>query len=484
MNSGITVGVQKKVAEQIQNQLLGKIKLIVPVGDPIINSESTALAYVQQFTTATITETSYTDNIFYFTVPAGTSFDENDNFCSTATFTNTFRFIDVLGLVTAFGSYAFAFNTQDNVIGNASFKENAFYKCSGKNIVLDCTFTGAQAFYETTNDNYLGNCEFEKGFNFMYCTGKNTLGNCNFGTNDPQGFDFAYSLSDNTLGNCVFNGGGNFADARGNNTFGECEFLTGGNFVTTTGNNTFLKSKFIGDSQFKLSTGNNSFADGTEFQGDEIFATSTGNNTFGNNCLLTMCNYFMMDSTGVNTFGNNLNCTGAALFVGSLGVNKFGNKCIFSDYNFVGSGGKKTFGNECEFGEYCFTGSSSIGFNEFGENCTFSHYCFNNSTSNNKFIRISVGDNFLEAAAPTIKNEVGFIISSGSSLCIDYVGRFHFLENIPGNGYLPADIFTTIYSISIHYPNTWLYNNAGAKAVGLLNIEANATNPESLFTPD
>ena len=119
---------------------LGLIKIVDKAGDFFTNL-ATASAYIRTFTSATITDESYSNGTFWFTVPNGSSFGLASNFLSMGG--SKASIIDELGLITTFGGYA-------------------FYPNSGIHILGDCTF-GVVAFQNANCNVTLGNCTFANG---------------------------------------------------------------------------------------------------------------------------------------------------------------------------------------------------------------------------------------------------------------------------------------------------------------------------------
>ncbi len=85
---------------------LGKIKIVDKNGD-VFTDLTTANAYVSTFTSATITDESYSNGVYYFTVPNGTSFADADDFL----ITSSAYIVDELGLIDQFGAGAFSTNS-------------------------------------------------------------------------------------------------------------------------------------------------------------------------------------------------------------------------------------------------------------------------------------------------------------------------------------------------------------------------------------
>jgi hypothetical protein len=162
---------------------LGLIKIVDKAGDFFTNL-ATASAYIRTFTSATITNESFSNGTFWFTVPNGSSFDLLIGFLAIGG--SKASIIDELGLITTFGGYA-------------------FYPNSGNHVLGDCTF-GASSFQSANCNVVLGNCTFGNGC-FAGFTGivktRNILlsatGN-NFGTSASGRFEI-YGTIGTTTGN-------------------------------------------------------------------------------------------------------------------------------------------------------------------------------------------------------------------------------------------------------------------------------------------
>lgn len=464
MNSGITVGIQKKESESGSVLPIGKIKLTDANGD-VFTDLAGALAYVQQFTTAEITETSFADGVFYFTVTEGTEFLEKDNFCSAFDFADGLQFEDVLGLVRAFDNFAFYQNAKNNILKYASFKEQAFYGSTGLNTVTDCVFTGSNCFTYSTAQNKVTGCVFEKGSHFLGTEGDNLITSCEFDTVTLEGSNFKESTGKNKINNCKFYAEMDFSYSEGFNEF-EKSTITGNKFFfTSSGNNFFNQCTMTGDYCFAESTGDNEFSSDTVIEGMYNFNLSEGNNTFYNNCSF-IGDYIFSTSKGNNTFGNNTTATGDNFFIGALGNNTFGNNCAFSGrLAFSETSGKNIFGNDNTFGDTSFQMSTSE--NVIGFNSIFGRYAFRQAVSN-------------------IKNSIASIKDCDIEFAKNYGGRFDILSSLgdDGTSNLPADIFTTAEICSIHIPNILKYINGGSPDGDLVNMIANVTNPDSKFIYD
>ena len=135
---------------------LGLIKIVDKDGD-FFTDLATASAYIRQFTSATITDESYSNDTFWFTVPNGSSFANATYFLGSGYFKNAY-IEDVLGLINEFGSLAFINNTGNNVLG-------------------DATFSGGSAFGYSTGINIFGNVICNGANNFFGCKGSYIFNN-------------------------------------------------------------------------------------------------------------------------------------------------------------------------------------------------------------------------------------------------------------------------------------------------------------------
>jgi len=148
-------GVTKKVAvSNLSANELGKIRIVDKLGE-VFTDLATASAYVSTFTLATLTNESYSDGVYYFTVPNGTSFAELGGFLSYSS-----AYIeDDLGLINNFGIACFEGNSGNNILGNCTFGIVAFDTSSGNNTFGNCIFGGG-CFIGATGNNVLGDCTF------------------------------------------------------------------------------------------------------------------------------------------------------------------------------------------------------------------------------------------------------------------------------------------------------------------------------------
>jgi hypothetical protein len=175
---------------------LGKIRIVDKLGEFFTNL-ATASAYIRTFTNAVIAYESFSNGVYYFTVPNGSDFSLADDFLANGSLVYSAYVEDTLGLINNFGAGAFAYNSGNNILGNCTFGDYAFDTAFGNNTLGDCTF-GIYSFIYTTGNNTLGNCTFGSNA-FDEATGNNILGDCTFGS-----WGFRASYGDNILGNCTF----------------------------------------------------------------------------------------------------------------------------------------------------------------------------------------------------------------------------------------------------------------------------------------
>ena len=147
---------------------LGLIQ-IEDIAGQLFTDLATASAYIRTFTTATITQESFNNGVFYFTVPAGSDFSLSNGFC----FSLSGNFVDRLGLITTFSDSAFGNSTGNNILGNCTFGGDCFSLSTGNNILGNCIF-GESAFGTSTGNNILGNCIFANN-PFDSCLGTNVV---------------------------------------------------------------------------------------------------------------------------------------------------------------------------------------------------------------------------------------------------------------------------------------------------------------------
>jgi hypothetical protein len=115
----------------------GKITLTGGIADGLYTDLASAIAYIQTFTSATITDASLSGDTFKFTVPAGSNFSLVDGFIKNT----AASFSDTDGLVAAFKGSAFVNNSGNNTLGTVTFGQSAFENASGVNTIANILLT-------------------------------------------------------------------------------------------------------------------------------------------------------------------------------------------------------------------------------------------------------------------------------------------------------------------------------------------------------
>jgi hypothetical protein len=140
----------------------GKITLTGGVADGLYTDLVSAIAYIQGFTSATITDASLSGDTFKFTVPAGSDFSLARGFLAGV----AANIQDPDGLIVKFGNKAFQDNSGDNLLLNVEFGDNAFENSNGINtissILLNNSATEFANNYQGTM-NILGNIGTTEG---------------------------------------------------------------------------------------------------------------------------------------------------------------------------------------------------------------------------------------------------------------------------------------------------------------------------------
>jgi hypothetical protein len=104
----------------------GKITLTGGIADGLYTDLASAIAWLQTFTSATITDASLVGDVFKFTVPAGSDFSLADNFANGRVSVH-----DTQGLITKFGNRSFEVSYGGNILGNCEFVGNCFDNTQG-----------------------------------------------------------------------------------------------------------------------------------------------------------------------------------------------------------------------------------------------------------------------------------------------------------------------------------------------------------------
>ena len=213
----------------INENTLGKITITglssVPGLD--ISDISSAHNWLTQYTNATITDESFVDYVYRFTVPTNSDFSLATEFCGTG-FENV-QFEDPLGLVTVFGDNAFLQNNQNNIIGNVVAGDSFFSQSIGNNTIGNIN-VGNDFLYGSYGNNIIGNVITLDDF-LIGSHGNNIIGNVTAVTSC-----LLSSTGNNTIGNVI---AGNYflKSSSGNNVMGN---VTAGSFFlqSSTSNNT------------------------------------------------------------------------------------------------------------------------------------------------------------------------------------------------------------------------------------------------------
>jgi len=109
---------------------LGRITISGGINAGLYSDLSGAISYLNQFTSAVITDTSLVADDFKFTVPANSDFSLAINFLNGVSASIN----DPDGLITKFGTGAFNSNSGNNLLGNCTYG-TSFTLASGNNTV-------------------------------------------------------------------------------------------------------------------------------------------------------------------------------------------------------------------------------------------------------------------------------------------------------------------------------------------------------------
>jgi hypothetical protein len=187
----------------------GKITLTGGVADGLYTDLASAIAYIQGFTSATITDASLSGDTFKFTVPAGSDFSLSTGFMATT----TGNFVDNLGLVTILDANAFQDAQGNNVLGNCTFGSESFQGATGNNTFGNSTF-GDNSFKVSSGTNTINNILLtyvNSAFAESYTGTMNILGNIGTteGNDYPNFFPGASGATINVLASKQTSDGGN-----------------------------------------------------------------------------------------------------------------------------------------------------------------------------------------------------------------------------------------------------------------------------------
>jgi hypothetical protein len=115
----------------------GKITITGGVASGLYSNLSTAIAYINTFTSATVTDATLVGDVFKFTVPANSDFSNASDFLIAV----SANIQDPDGLITKFGDTAFHLNTGNNLLVNVEFGNDAFNSATGTNTITNILLT-------------------------------------------------------------------------------------------------------------------------------------------------------------------------------------------------------------------------------------------------------------------------------------------------------------------------------------------------------
>lgn len=155
---------------------------------------ASAIAWINTYTSATLTDTSYNNGVFKFTVPENTSFDLSFGFCSSITNTQYVRFEDSSNYIISFGDEAFLENKENNTLGFCTFGLNAFKEAKPS---IKNTLKGIEFCQNNFGQDYEGRIDIEK----FGSSGGQNLPSDIFTTNNLMWINTSYFNKFNNLGN-------------------------------------------------------------------------------------------------------------------------------------------------------------------------------------------------------------------------------------------------------------------------------------------
>ena len=150
------IDIEQEISD-LQNSNLGLIKIVDLNGD-FFTDLASANAYISTFTSATISDESFNDGVYYFTVPKYSDFSNANNFLSDM-FVKTAAIIDEFGLISVYG---------ESLLSNVSSEFDSIF-----GDVITC---GINSF-----DNFSGTVTLHKIVT-DFSTFKNTAGTFNIHT--------------------------------------------------------------------------------------------------------------------------------------------------------------------------------------------------------------------------------------------------------------------------------------------------------------
>jgi hypothetical protein len=125
----------------------GLITITGGVADFLYSDLGSAIAYIQTFTGATVTDTSFNSSTdeFKFTVPAGSdfAFGFSAGFLTFSSTGNVTSLNDPNGLITKFGPFAFEYSSGTHVLGSVEFGTGCLSYSDGTYSIDNITLTNA-----------------------------------------------------------------------------------------------------------------------------------------------------------------------------------------------------------------------------------------------------------------------------------------------------------------------------------------------------
>ena len=142
----------------VDTPVAGLIKIVDKAGY-FFTDLATAGNYVRGFTLDTITDESFDNGVYYFTVPVGSDFSNGVGFLSDPWNAHDAYIEDPLGLISVFGDNVLMVSNGNSILGNCTFGSSAFQNSTGNNVFGNCAF-GAFAFNSASSNNVFRNCTF------------------------------------------------------------------------------------------------------------------------------------------------------------------------------------------------------------------------------------------------------------------------------------------------------------------------------------
>ena len=136
----IKVGIANLEFSEISSSL-GLIRIVDKDGD-FFTDLTTAGAYIRTFTSATITNESFSNGTYWFTVSESSDFSNATEFL----YGSGAYIEDELGLINTFGTFAFNGNSGNNVLGNVTLGNYSFGEAYGVNKIGNLIVNGTGVF--------------------------------------------------------------------------------------------------------------------------------------------------------------------------------------------------------------------------------------------------------------------------------------------------------------------------------------------------